>query len=128
MRLFTFMHFIAIFYIYFIYILSLRGVIAMPTYEYECRVCSYTFEAFQSINDDPIKTCPLCGGEVKRLIGGGSGIIFKGSGFYITDSKKSSSASTSTKKSASSSDKHESSGSNTSHGTESAYSTVKETA
>lgn len=60
----------------------------MPTYEYECRECSYTFEAFQSINDAPIKTCPLCGGKVKRLIGGGSGIIFKGSGFYITDSKK----------------------------------------
>jgi len=66
----------------------------MPTYEYECRECSYTFEAFQSINDAPIKTCPLCGGDVKRLIGGGSGIIFKGSGFYITDSKKAQSAST----------------------------------
>jgi len=66
----------------------------MPTYEYECRECSYTFEAFQSINDAPIKTCPLCGGKVKRLIGGGSGIIFKGSGFYITDSKKAQSAST----------------------------------
>jgi len=39
----------------------------MPTYEYECRECSYTFEAFQSINDAPIKTCPLCGGEVRRL-------------------------------------------------------------
>jgi putative FmdB family regulatory protein len=105
------MHFIAIFYIYFIYISSLREVVAMPTYEYECRVCSYTFEAFQSINDDPIKTCPLCGGEVKRLIGGGTGVIFKGSGFYITDSKKSSSASTGAKKSASSG---ESSGSNAS--------------
>lgn len=67
----------------------------MPTYEYECRKCSYRFEAFQSINDAPLKTCPLCGGKVKRLIGGGSGIIFKGSGFYITDSRKAQSASTS---------------------------------
>jgi len=71
----------------------------MPTYEYECRECSYTFEAFQSINDDPLEKCPLCGGKVKRLIGGGSGIIFKGSGFYITDSKKAQSASTCSKKS-----------------------------
>jgi putative FmdB family regulatory protein len=70
----------------------------MPTYEYECRECSYTFEAFQSINDDPLEKCPLCGGKVRRLIGGGSGIIFKGSGFYITDSKKAQSASTGVKR------------------------------
>ncbi|MEN6492016.1 MAG: FmdB family zinc ribbon protein [Rectinema sp.] len=81
----------------------------MPTYEYECRECSYTFEAFQSINDAPIKTCPLCGGEVKRLIGGGSGVIFKGSGFYVTDSKKTQSASTGTKKTNSSTDNSSSS-------------------
>ncbi|GAB6276857.1 MAG: FmdB family zinc ribbon protein [Rectinema sp.] len=81
----------------------------MPTYEYECRECSYTFEAFQSINDAPIKTCPLCGGEVKRLIGGGSGVIFKGSGFYVTDSKKAQSASTGTKKTNSSTDNSSSS-------------------
>jgi len=124
-RLFTFLRFIAIFCIYFIYIFSLREVIAMPTYEYECRVCSYTFEAFQSINDDPIKTCPLCGGEVKRLIGGGTGVIFKGSGFYITDSKKSSSASTSAKKSASSG---ESSGSSAGCGAGCACSPAKESA
>jgi len=73
----------------------------MPTYEYECRKCSYTFEAFQSINDAPIKTCPLCGGEVRRLIGGGSGVIFKGSGFYITDSKRTQSVATGAKKSSS---------------------------
>jgi len=71
----------------------------MPTYEYECRKCSYTFEAFQSINDAPIKTCPLCGGEVRRLIGGGSGVIFKGSGFYITDSKRGQSVATGAKSS-----------------------------
>lgn len=69
----------------------------MPTYEYECRACHHTFEKFQSMSDDPIKVCPECGGAVRRMIGGGTGIIFKGSGFYITDSKKSSSASTPTK-------------------------------
>ena len=66
----------------------------MPTYEYECRACRHTFEKFQSMSDEPVKICPKCGGVVKRMIGGGTGIIFKGSGFYITDSKKSSSAST----------------------------------
>jgi predicted nucleic acid-binding Zn ribbon protein len=49
------------------------------------------------MSDEPVKVCPKCGGTVRRLIGGGTGIIFKGSGFYITDSKKSGSASTSTK-------------------------------
>ncbi|MCX7774633.1 MAG: FmdB family zinc ribbon protein [Rectinemataceae bacterium] len=72
----------------------------MPTYEYECRTCSHTFEAFQAISEEPIKVCPECGGPVKRLIGGGTGIIFKGSGFYITDSKKASSATTSGTKTA----------------------------
>lgn len=66
----------------------------MPTYEYECRTCHHTFEKFQSMSDEPVKTCPKCGNEVHRLIGGGTGIIFKGTGFYITDSKKKSSAST----------------------------------
>jgi putative FmdB family regulatory protein len=65
----------------------------MPTYEYECRTCNHTFEKFQPMSDDPIKVCPECGGAVRRMIGGGTGIIFKGSGFYITDSKKASSAS-----------------------------------
>ena len=66
----------------------------MPTYEYECRECNLTFEKFQSMSEDPVKVCPKCGGAVRRLIGGGTGVIFKGSGFYITDSKKSGSAST----------------------------------
>jgi len=57
----------------------------MPTYEYECRSCGYTFEKFQSINADPCKTCPKCGKKVRRLIGMGSAVIFKGSGFYATD-------------------------------------------
>ena len=64
----------------------------MPTYEYECKSCSHSFEAFQAMVDDPLSTCPSCGGPVRRLIGGGMGIIFKGSGFYVNDSKKSSSS------------------------------------
>jgi putative FmdB family regulatory protein len=62
----------------------------MPTYDYECRKCGHTFEAFQGINDKPLSKCPKCQGALKRLIGGGLGVIFKGSGFYTTDYKKSS--------------------------------------
>ncbi|HUX36807.1 MAG TPA: FmdB family zinc ribbon protein [Rectinemataceae bacterium] len=65
----------------------------MPTYEYECRSCSHSFEAFQSMSEAPLSSCPECGGPVRRLIGGGTGIIFKGSGFYVNDSRKSSSGS-----------------------------------
>ena len=57
----------------------------MPTYEYECGSCGHAFEHFQSMSDKPLTTCPQCGGEVRRLIGTGSGIIFKGPGFYATD-------------------------------------------
>ena len=60
----------------------------MPTYEYECRKCQHHFELFQSIKDPPRKTCPKCKGPVKRLLGTGAGIIFKGSGFYVTDYRK----------------------------------------
>ena len=60
----------------------------MPTYDYKCEVCGHTFEAFQSMQEDPIRVCPSCGEEkVKRLISAGAGLIFKGSGFYITDYK-----------------------------------------
>ena len=62
----------------------------MPTYEYECTKCGHTFEAFQSMKDEPLSSCPKCRGRVRRLIQGGIGIIFKGSGFYTTDYKKSS--------------------------------------
>jgi len=65
----------------------------MPNYDYECASCSKVFEIFQSMSDEPLKICPECGGEVKRLVGGGLGIIFKGSGFYVTDNKKSGSSS-----------------------------------
>lgn len=57
----------------------------MPTYEYECRKCEYKFEAFQKMSDRPLSKCPQCRGPVRRLIGTGSGIIFKGPGFYATD-------------------------------------------
>ena len=65
----------------------------MPTYEYICEKCDHQFETFQSIKDKPLKTCPKekCGqkkwgkGKVRRAIGAGAGLIFKGSGFYITD-------------------------------------------
>ena len=65
----------------------------MPTYEYECSKCKKNFDAFQSMKDDAYKTCPKdkCmmktwgKGKVKRLLGAGAGLIFKGSGFYITD-------------------------------------------
>jgi putative FmdB family regulatory protein len=58
----------------------------MPTYDYKCDACGHAFEQFQSITADPIRKCPKCGKmKVKRLIGTGAGLIFKGSGFYITD-------------------------------------------
>ena len=86
----------------------------MPTYDYVCSKCGHAFEKVQSIKDDALTICPkeLCAkktwgkGKVKRSVGGGSGIIFKGSGFYITDyrsenykagAKKDSSASVSNK-------------------------------
>jgi putative FmdB family regulatory protein len=57
----------------------------MPTYEYECRKCGHHFEKFQSMTDERLKSCPECKGRVVRLFGTGDGIIFKGSGFYVTD-------------------------------------------
>jgi putative FmdB family regulatory protein len=57
----------------------------MPTYEYECTGCGHRFEKFQSITAPALKFCPDCGKRVKRLLGGGGGVIFKGSGFYATD-------------------------------------------
>ena len=58
----------------------------MPTYDYKCGACDHAWELFQSIKAEPEKKCPSCGKKkAKRLIGAGAGLIFKGSGFYITD-------------------------------------------
>ena len=57
----------------------------MPTYEYQCQKCKKGQEAFQSIIAKPLTKCAKCGGRLKRLLGSGSGFLFKGSGFYITD-------------------------------------------
>ena len=59
----------------------------MPTYEYFCTSCGFEFEEFQSIASEPISVCPKCSEHVQRKISGGTGLIFKGSGFYITDYK-----------------------------------------
>ena len=94
----------------------------MPTYEYECTHCAHAFEKFQSMKDKPVQRCPKCRHKVRKLVGAGAGIIFKGSGFYETDYKrkpippasetksastepKSSSASSESKSSSSSSDR-----------------------
>jgi putative FmdB family regulatory protein len=61
----------------------------MPTYEYECKKCHDHFEVFQSMSAAPLKKCKKCQGPLKRLIGSGAGIIFKGSGFYATDYRSS---------------------------------------
>ena len=69
----------------------------MPTYEYECGKCGKKFDAYQSMKDEPFRTCPkeLCRqktwgkGKVKRLVGAGAGLLFKGSGFYTTDYRSS---------------------------------------
>jgi len=85
----------------------------MPTYEYRCRKCRKRHEVSQSITARPLTKCPRasCGGRLERLLGSGSGFLFKGSGFYITDyrskryldaKKKDSSSSSPTKASGSS--------------------------
>ena len=63
----------------------------MPTYEYRCTECDHTFEAVQAFTDDSIEVCPSCGGRVRKLFGN-VGIVFKGSGFYKTDSRDKKSA------------------------------------
>lgn len=62
----------------------------MPTYEYRCDACGSRFEEFQKMSDDPVETCPECGeDEAERLMSAGGGLVFKGSGFYETDYRRS---------------------------------------
>ncbi len=63
----------------------------MPTYEYACSKCGEHLEVVQSFRDDPLKKCPACGGRLKKVFGA-VGIVFKGSGFYKTDSRNGSKA------------------------------------
>ena len=83
----------------------------MPLYEYQCGTCGVRFERRQHINDEPVKICPECGGKVHRLIQP-VGIIFKGSGFYVTDNraKSSTSGTKSTKKPSKTSEESKSTG------------------
>ncbi|OLB32173.1 MAG: hypothetical protein AUG45_07805 [Ktedonobacter sp. 13_1_20CM_3_54_15] len=61
----------------------------MPTYEYHCQTCSHRFEQWQKMTDDPLETCPECGGHIRRVFFP-AGIVFKGSGFYKTDHRNAS--------------------------------------
>jgi len=60
----------------------------MPTYEYECQECGERFEKFQNILAEPVRSCPECGGPVRRLLSAGAAVIFKGPGFYSTDHRQ----------------------------------------
>ena len=66
----------------------------MPTYEYACADCGHVFDIFQSFSDDALTECPECGGKLRRVFSP-AGVVFKGSGFYRTDSRSSSGSSTS---------------------------------
>jgi putative FmdB family regulatory protein len=68
---------------------SEKEIERMPTYDYECDKCKHRFEKVQKMSDNPLKKCPECGGKVRRMVSVGSGVIFKGKGFYQTDYKKS---------------------------------------
>jgi len=62
----------------------------MPFYDYECAECGHTFETFQNMSDDALTDCPACSKDrLRRLVSGGVGVIFKGSGFYVNDSRAS---------------------------------------
>ena len=75
----------------------------MPTYDYRCKACSHELEVVQSFTDDPLTTCDVCGGELRKLFGA-PGIAFKGSGFYKNDSRGSAKRTTGTSSDKTSSD------------------------
>ncbi len=85
----------------------------MPTYEYRCKDCGHTFDAYQSFTDDALTECPECGGPVKKLFGN-VGISFKGSGFYKNDSRSSGSSPSSSSSSSSNGGSKDSSSSSSS--------------
>ncbi|KRE97358.1 FmdB family transcriptional regulator [Nocardioides sp. Soil774] len=95
----------------------------MPTYQYACTECGHSFEQFQSFSEDALTVCPECDGKLRKLFNA-VGVVFKGSGFYRTDSRSSSSSSTpaSTTASTSSSDSASSSSSSSSSTTSSSSS------
>ncbi len=85
----------------------------MPTYDYRCQACGAKFERFQKMSDGMLRKCPECGRlKLKRLMGAGAGIIFKGSGFYETDYKRKSSSNGSSSRHTSSSTSSSSSSEN----------------
>ena len=88
----------------------------MPTYQYACTECSHAFEQFQSFSDDALTECPECGGRLRKLFNA-VGVVFKGSGFYRTDSRAAAAASSSSSSSSSSSEGSSSSDSGSSGGT-----------
>jgi putative FmdB family regulatory protein len=65
-----------------------RGFGIVPTYDYQCRSCGHRFEVFERMMNGRGRACPRCSGRAKRQISGGGGVLFKGSGFYSTDSKE----------------------------------------
>jgi putative FmdB family regulatory protein len=68
---------------------------SMPTYDYECRTCGHGFDVFQNMSEPALSVCPACKKrQLRRLIGGGIGVIFKGSGFYVNDSRSKSNSTT----------------------------------
>ncbi|MGN6485340.1 MAG: FmdB family zinc ribbon protein [Thermomicrobiales bacterium] len=81
----------------------------MPTYAYRCTACAHEFEAVQKMSDNPLSTCPECGAPIKRVIFP-AGIVFKGDGWYITDSRKKNDAKAKSTTTASSGDGADSSG------------------
>ncbi len=92
----------------------------MPTYDYQCSACDHEFEHFQSINDKPLRKCPVCGKlKLRRLFGTGAAVVFKGSGFYQTDYR-----SESYKKGAEAADKQSDSGNSESGGKSSSESST----
>lgn len=94
----------------------------MPTYQYACTACDHRFEAVQSFSDDALSTCPNCGGKLRKVFSS-VGIVFKGSGFYRTDSRSGSVSSGSSSESAKSDSSSSSSSSDSSSSGSSSSST-----